>query len=63
VRFKQELHGPFYYDHYDKFQPSEGLKYVERLVMPDGTYNGYMKTDERMGDVRHGPGTLVHPDG
>jgi hypothetical protein len=31
--------------------------------MPDGTYSGYMKNDARLGDIRHGPGTLVHKAG
>ena len=31
--------------------------------MPDGIYSGYMKTDSRLGEIRHGPGTLVEKDG
>lgn len=55
--------GPFYYDRYHKFEPTPELVYVEKREMPDGIYSGYMKNDSRLGDIRHGPGTLVHKDG
>jgi hypothetical protein len=31
--------------------------------LPGGLYSGYVKQDERLGEVRHGPGTLVQSDG
>lgn len=39
------------------------LVYVEKHKMRDGIYSGYMKHHETLGDIRHGPGTLVHPEG
>ena len=28
--------------------------------MSDGLYSGYIKSDDKFGPLRHGPGTLVH---
>jgi hypothetical protein len=31
--------------------------------LADGFYSGYMKADDRLGEIRHGPGTLVQKEG
>jgi len=58
---KWELKGPYYQELKDKFEPdSDEYYYVDKKEMADGIYSGYMVKDEALGEIRKGPGTLVH---